>query len=534
MATPSIACIGIIGKHDNPLHIALFPPHTSTPSAHLEFSFLLNASLDIFDTRARDRNCVDQDLGMLQAVDERLSIWGWETGTGTRFAVVVDAWGNCGNKGARGLLDGDLKGALKALQTAYIRLLQNPFYVPDEHTPMAVASGRGKGGQITSKRFIEEVKRIGEIWKPGMSKLFGNYRFFENIPKALRPFINMQITVQMLDKSITLFKVRSTITIASLKAKFEPWQPMKGRALLHHNVQLDDRATLCSVPGIMDGTILRVDKQAPPMKNKTTGKKRVMSGPVRSAVDEDVVESIERSGDNEETSSENEMQILRSKRKRPSRTWAATVEDFIDGYNTANAPQRKALVPGEMSEDSFNMADTDLSNSTMALHIAKKEKKKSKAREQADILAPEARKLGHRVHSLKSTFAPPPANPVERPTASAHVPKSTEGLSSHQDVMEYDDATFLAGINAAAAETDRLPLHYEARAEEHVSVRRCGACGRACGCGGDPLAMSNSVAPVVARIRGQEAASTKSNINGYLITERNSTSQRTESSWTGM
>lgn len=199
----------------------------------------------------------------------------------------------------------------------------------------------------------------------------------------------MQITVQMLDKSITLFKVRSTITIASLKAKFEPWQPMKGRALLHHNVQLDDRATLCSVPGIMDGTILRVDKQAPPMKNKTTGKKRVMSGPVRSAVDEDVVESIERSGDNEETSSENEMQILRSKRKRPSRTWAATVEDFIDGYNTANAPQRKALVPGEMSEDSFNMADTDLSNSTMALHIAKKEKKKSKAREQADILAME-------------------------------------------------------------------------------------------------------------------------------------------------
>lgn len=47
---------------------------------------------------------------MLQAIDERLSIWGWETGTGTRFAVVVDAWGKGGNKGARALLDGDLKG----------------------------------------------------------------------------------------------------------------------------------------------------------------------------------------------------------------------------------------------------------------------------------------------------------------------------------------------------------------------------------------------------------------------------------------
>ena len=41
--------------------------------------------------------------------------------------------------------------------------------MPDEHTPMTVASGRGNGGQITSKKFIQEVKRIGEVWKPGMS-----------------------------------------------------------------------------------------------------------------------------------------------------------------------------------------------------------------------------------------------------------------------------------------------------------------------------------------------------------------------------
>ena len=47
---------------------------------------------------------------MLQAVDERLSIWGWETGTGTRFAVVVDAWGKGGNKGSKGVSDGDLRG----------------------------------------------------------------------------------------------------------------------------------------------------------------------------------------------------------------------------------------------------------------------------------------------------------------------------------------------------------------------------------------------------------------------------------------
>ena len=56
---------------------------------------------------------------MLQAVDERLSIWGWETGTGTRFAVVIDAWGKSGNKGARGLSDGDLRGVSRQLVSSW-------------------------------------------------------------------------------------------------------------------------------------------------------------------------------------------------------------------------------------------------------------------------------------------------------------------------------------------------------------------------------------------------------------------------------
>ena len=128
---PSIACIGVIGKHvvsppppnhslsanrqfrpqDNPLHIALFPPHTKQPGAYLEFSFLLNASLDIFDLRARDKNKVDQDLGLLHAVDERLSVWGWETGTGVKFAIVLDMWGKEGHQG--GLVLGIKEGELK-------------------------------------------------------------------------------------------------------------------------------------------------------------------------------------------------------------------------------------------------------------------------------------------------------------------------------------------------------------------------------------------------------------------------------------
>jgi len=52
----------------------------------------------------------------------------------------------------------------RAMQAAYVRLLQNPFYEPDEHSP---PTGRG-GKKITSRRFTEDMKRIGESWVPGV------------------------------------------------------------------------------------------------------------------------------------------------------------------------------------------------------------------------------------------------------------------------------------------------------------------------------------------------------------------------------
>ncbi|KAI4201815.1 MAG: hypothetical protein LQ350_003015 [Teloschistes chrysophthalmus] len=190
--TPSIACIGIIGKHDNPLHISIFPPHqnTSAPSdaAHLEFSLLLNASLDIFEQRTTTTTTttrVDQDLGMLQIVDERLSVWGWQTGTGVKFAIVVDMWGREGRRpsssstsGGMGLGGGGggLRPAFKALQTAYIRLLQNPFHTPSagpdgQHAAGGNQGGGRKSGEITSPKFVAEVRRIGEGWRPGMERV---------------------------------------------------------------------------------------------------------------------------------------------------------------------------------------------------------------------------------------------------------------------------------------------------------------------------------------------------------------------------
>ncbi len=175
-STPAIACIGIIGQYDNPLHISLFPPHENEM---LDMQFLLNSSLDIFDIRLKNKT-VDQDLGLLHAVDERLATYGWLTNTGIKFIVAIDMMGRppaeiAPNPQARnlppvlGLRDSDLKPAFKAIHSAYIALMMNPFYTPEMRTPMQTMHATGKSAEITSKRFMHEMQRIGKMWYPGVT-----------------------------------------------------------------------------------------------------------------------------------------------------------------------------------------------------------------------------------------------------------------------------------------------------------------------------------------------------------------------------
>lgn len=186
---------------NNPLHVSLFPPEARAP---LEFSFLLSSSLDIFEARMPHKTA-DQDFGLLQAVDERLAMYGWMTNTGVKFVIVVDMEGrpatanDAKNASAIGLRDADMKPvsltslspycdfcllsfgsggadagekAFKALQSAYIGLLRNPFYDPDQHSPLTANAEQSVGStQITSRRFINEVKRIGDAWTPGIGNM---------------------------------------------------------------------------------------------------------------------------------------------------------------------------------------------------------------------------------------------------------------------------------------------------------------------------------------------------------------------------
>jgi len=122
---------------------------------------------------------MDQDLGLLHAVDERLAAYGYLTNTGVKFIIVVDMEGRPApadddprrTQPVVGLRDAELKPAFKAVQTAYIQLLMNPFYMPDDRPPLQIANTTGRSPEITSQRFIKELQRIGKVWTPGIGSI---------------------------------------------------------------------------------------------------------------------------------------------------------------------------------------------------------------------------------------------------------------------------------------------------------------------------------------------------------------------------
>ncbi|KOS20199.1 Trafficking protein particle complex subunit 2-like protein [Escovopsis weberi] len=189
MATliPSIVCLGVIGRNNNPLHMSTFASHSPSTNApalvrnHLQFSLLLSSTIDIFELRSR-QNTASGDFGLLHAIDDRLAAYGHETNTGVRLVAIVDMRGrvpdgpptpgsatatagaataSAGAGGAAaaalaGLRDAEMRPVFRAMGSAYVRLLQNPFYDPDEHAPLG---GRG-GKRITNRSRYMDVKTI--------------------------------------------------------------------------------------------------------------------------------------------------------------------------------------------------------------------------------------------------------------------------------------------------------------------------------------------------------------------------------------
>ncbi|OAT14410.1 hypothetical protein BDBG_09442, partial [Blastomyces gilchristii SLH14081] len=174
MGSPSIACIGIIGKLDNPLHISIFPPHEDS---RLELSLLLNSCLDLVAIRWKHTS-VDQYLGLLHSFDERFAAYGWLTNTGVKFLIIVDMDGNVTSSVDKkkmaplvGLRDSDLKPAFRVLQTAYIKLLQNPFYQADDTNPVGRTTMFTESFKTASNQFIREIQMIGRSWSVEIAEI---------------------------------------------------------------------------------------------------------------------------------------------------------------------------------------------------------------------------------------------------------------------------------------------------------------------------------------------------------------------------
>lgn len=87
----------------------------------------MNSCLDIFEARQKQTS-IDQDLGLLHAVDERLAAYGWLTNTGIKFIVVMDLVGQpmpIGTKEPKssavaGLRDSELKPVRVPESVAYV------------------------------------------------------------------------------------------------------------------------------------------------------------------------------------------------------------------------------------------------------------------------------------------------------------------------------------------------------------------------------------------------------------------------------
>lgn len=145
----------------------------------MDFSFLLNASLDVFDARCRDKNKVDQDLGLLQAVDERLSIWGWQTGTGARFALIIDAWGKEGKPTIERKDTGDNKegksSARRGVQSSDIKPVSVKVHSTVKTNALMVVKGVQSLADGIHQTATESILHTGRPYAHGSSPRKGSW-----------------------------------------------------------------------------------------------------------------------------------------------------------------------------------------------------------------------------------------------------------------------------------------------------------------------------------------------------------------------
>lgn len=121
--TSIVSRVTLTRVQNNPLHISLFNatgPGYDQARDKLEYSFMLNSCLDIFEARMPSKT-VGHDFGLLHALDERIAMYGWLLNTGVKLVIVVDMEGRpalsaeAGKTAILGLRNSDLTPVRLAL-----------------------------------------------------------------------------------------------------------------------------------------------------------------------------------------------------------------------------------------------------------------------------------------------------------------------------------------------------------------------------------------------------------------------------------
>jgi len=131
----SIACVAVIGKASNPLYLKAVA-NTDDP---LKFHYIAHTALDIVDEKvAPKKTQQDMYLGLLYPMEE-YKVYGYITNSKIKLILVIDDT-------LAEVKEAELRSLFKAFHNAYIELVLNPFYVPDD--------------KIDSKRFERRISAL--------------------------------------------------------------------------------------------------------------------------------------------------------------------------------------------------------------------------------------------------------------------------------------------------------------------------------------------------------------------------------------
>jgi len=146
MASLRVLAIAVIGRHNQPLFVQGYT-ESERKDPDLKWHYAAHMSLDMFDER--DASTVrpsDGYLGLLYTMDD-YAVYGFQTITRIRFVLVLAIADFV-------VRDLDVKALFRAIHTAYVAYVCNPFSGVSTDNPNALAT------PIRSKQFATKMSSI--------------------------------------------------------------------------------------------------------------------------------------------------------------------------------------------------------------------------------------------------------------------------------------------------------------------------------------------------------------------------------------